>query len=146
MNREPGTSTIGNLLTDLREESTTLLRQEVALAKAELGEKVSQATHSALALIAGGAVAYAGGIVLLLGVGRLVQMLLIGAGVDETIAQWLGYTIVGSIVTLVGWLMLSAAKKNLNAEHLMPRETLASLRDNKRWAQAKIHHAHEPAT
>lgn len=44
MNRDTGTSTIGALLTELRDEGTTLLRQEVALAKAELGETAARGT------------------------------------------------------------------------------------------------------
>jgi hypothetical protein len=146
MNRDTGPSTIGSLLAELREESTTLLRQEVALAKAELGEKATAATHSAIALMTGGAVAYAGAIILLFGVGHLVQLTLVSLGVDPRIAQWLGFTLVGSVVALIGWRMLAAAKKALRPENIMPRETMASLRENKRWAQTKIHHAHEPVT
>jgi hypothetical protein len=150
MNREtaPSPSTIGTLLTELREESTTLLRQEVALAKAELGEKAAAMTHSGIALATGGAVAYAGLIILLFGIGHLVQLTLISTGVDARIAQWLGFTLVGGVVALVGWRMLAAAKKALKPENLMPRETMASLRENQRWAKNKIQHAHheQPAT
>jgi hypothetical protein len=140
------TSTIGSLLSELREESTTLLRQEVALAKAELGEKASQLGKNTAKIATGGAVAYAGAIVLLIGVGYLASHGLVALGLSESLSQWLGFVLVGVIVALIGWIMLAKAKKALNAENLTPRETVASLRENKRWAQTKIHSTHEPAT
>lgn len=146
MNRESTGSTIGELLGALRDESTTLLRQEVALARAELAEKAAEVGKNSLAVAKGGAIAYAGGIVLLIGVGHLAQLGLVAAGLSEGVAQWLGFVIVGAVVALAGWTMLARAKRALSATNLLPGETLASLHDNRRWAQDKIHHAHEPAT
>ena len=44
------------LLTELAQETTTLVRKEVELAKAEVSEKVSQATTGAVSLATGGSV------------------------------------------------------------------------------------------
>lgn len=145
MNRDTGSSMMGSLLADLRDEGTNLLRQEVALAKAELSEKATQAGMSALRLATGGAVAYAGGIVLLMGAGRLVEQGLVAAGLSPAVAQWLGFVLVGALVALVGWLMLAKARKSLKAESLVPRQTINSLKENRQWAENKIHAAHEPA-
>jgi hypothetical protein len=146
MNPAPG-STIGGLLAELRDEGSTLLRQEVALAKAELGEAAAQVGRNTVAIAKGGAIAYAGGIVLLIGIGALAGRGLAAAGLSADLAQWLGFVVVGALTALVGWGMLAKAKRALRPENLKPRETLASLRDNKRWAREKIHHAHhEPAT
>jgi hypothetical protein len=145
MNREIGSSTIGSLLSELRAESSTLLRQEVALAKAELGEKAAQMGKSAIKVGTAVAVAYAGAIVLLIGLGHFVQRALIAGGLSFEVAQGLGLVLVGAVVALVGWMMLASAKKTLRASNLSPEQTLASLRDNRRWAENKIHAAHEPA-
>jgi len=145
MNQDTGTSTIGSLLSELREESSTLLRQEVALAKAELNEKTALVGKSALEIAAGGAMAYAGLIVLLIGAGYLAKQGLVAAGVSEEIAQWLGFVVVGAIVAIPGWTMLAKAKKSLKARNLLPQETAASLRDDRRWAENKIHATHEPS-
>jgi hypothetical protein len=139
-------SPIGALLTALRDEGTTLLRQEVALAKAELSEKASEIGRSTANIAVGGAVAYAGALVLLIGIGALAGRGLARLGLSTDVAQWLGFVVVGAIVALVGWSMLNKAKRALRAQNLVPRETMASLQDNQRWARRKIHHAHEPAT
>lgn len=145
MNRDISPSTIGTLLSELRDEGTTLLRQETALAKAELGEKVSLVGKSVAAMAIGGVVVGAGLIILLIGVAYLARHGLVAAGISEDIAQWLSFLLVGAVVALGGWGHLVKAKKNLNSKALKPTETVASLRDNKQWAQSKIPHAHEPA-
>ena len=146
MNRDIPPSTIGSLLSELRDEGTTLFRQEVALAKAELGEKISQASKSTGALATAGAVVYAGIVIGLVGVGHLAHQGLVAAGVAEETARWLGFLLVGAIVSLVGWILLAKARKNLTAAALKPTATAASLRETKQWAQNKIHSAHhEPA-
>lgn len=135
--------TIANLLHDLREETSTLLRQEVALAKAELGQKASQIGTHATKVAIGGFVAYAGAIVLLLGLGALLAVGLRNAGVEAEMAAWLGPTLVGLVVALIGYFMLAHARKAMAADSLVPENTLESLRQNKAWAQQKLRHPHE---
>lgn len=140
MNSDTSPSTsIPGLLRDLRDESTTLLRQEVALAKSEMRENVSRLGNHAVQIAIGGFVAYAGIIVLLIGIGHLLGALLIRSGMDPEVAQWLAPSIVGLIVAIIGWVMLSRAKGALAHDDLAPKQTIASLRDNKQWAQDKIH-------
>lgn len=134
---------LAGLLQDLRDETTTLLRQEVALAKAELSEKTSKVTSNAVQLAIGGFVAYAGLIVLLFGFGDLVASLFVNMGMDADLAAWLAPSLVGLIVALIGYLMLAKAKKALTADKLVPEQTLESLRQNKAWAQTKLRHSHE---
>lgn len=136
----PNPNSIPNLLRDLREDTTTLLRQEVALAKSEMKENVSRMGSHAAHLAVGGFVAYAGIIVLLIGIGHLLGALLIRAGIDEQVAQWLAPSIVGLIVAIIGWAMLAKAKHAMAHEDLAPKQTIDSLRENKQWAQSKMHH------
>jgi hypothetical protein len=145
MNRDAGSGTIGSLLSELREESATWLRQEVALAKAELGEKAEQVGKSALHVGHGAAVAYAGLVVLLIGAGHLVQQGLVAFGLSLETAQWLGFVIVGAVVAMMGWVILAKARKTLRSLNLTPRKTTASVRNDRRWAENKIHAAHEIA-
>jgi len=140
MNPEPSNSnSIPNLLRDLRDETSTLFRQEVALAKTEMKENVSRMTGHAVKVAIGGFVAYAGVIVLLIGIGHLLGAWLVRAGLDEQVAQWLAPSIVGMLVAIIGWIMLSSAKKAIAHDDLAPRQTIDSMRDNKQWAQSKLH-------
>jgi len=142
MNSEPtNPNSIPSLLRDLRDETTTLLRQEVALAKTEMKENVSRATSHAVHIAIGGFVAYAGVIVLLIGIGHLLGALLIRAGLDEQVAQWLAPAIVGLVVAIIGYMMLSKAKNAMASEGIAPRQTIDSIRENKQWAQSKLHHS-----
>jgi hypothetical protein len=134
-------NSIPSLLRELRDETTTLLRQEVALAKTELKENVSRTTSHAVHIAVGGFVAYAGIIVLLIGIGHLLGAVLVKAGMDAQVAQWLAPTLVGLIVAIIGWVMLSKAKSAIAHEDIAPRQTIESLRDNKDWAQSKLHHS-----
>ena len=56
---------IGQLLKELRDETTTLLRQEVDLAKTEMGEKASRVGKNLGSLAVGGGVAFLGALALL---------------------------------------------------------------------------------
>src|SRR6187549_1698949 len=100
-------NSVSGLLRELRDETTTLMRQEVALAKTEMKENVSRMGSHAAQIAVGGFVAYAGIIVLLIGIGHLLGALLIRMGLDAQVAQWLAPSIVGLIVAIIGWMMLS---------------------------------------
>ena len=140
MNHETTTSTLASLLSELREESTTLLRQEIALAKAEINEKAAQVGKHTLELATGGALAYAGLIVLLIGVALLASRALVAMGMGPQMAVWLGPVLVGLIVAIIGASMAMKAKKAMSAEKLIPHETVESLKEDKRWIQRKLSH------
>lgn len=133
----PSTS-IPALLRDLRSESATLLQQQVALAKAEISEKIIEQASNAVQVGIGAFVAYAGGIILLLGLADLVGMFLIRSGVDADMATWISRAAIGVIVALVGWILVVKAKKAISAEGITPEKTVQTLQENKDWAQDKL--------
>jgi hypothetical protein len=117
-----GRSLLG-LFSDLWRETTTLVHEEAQLAKAEMSEKVRQVTTGAGEIAAGGAILFAGFIVLLFAaVGALDMMM------ETPHAVWLAPLIVGLVVMIIGYIALSRGRKNLQAESLAPERTLASLR------------------
>lgn len=118
---------LADLLSELTSESATLVKQEVRLAKAEAREEVREAGKAVGSAVAGGAVAYAGLIPLLIGLGWGLGLLF-----DDDLA-WLGITLVGLAVALVGALML---KKGLDALKALspPLDTTAqTLKEDKQW-------------
>ena len=142
-NQPPNTSTIGSLLQELRDDTTTLLRQEVALAKAEMTQKAKGLTTHVVQIAIGGFIAYAGLIVLLFGFADLLAVGLNRMGASPDLAAWLGPALVGLIVALIGYFMFSHARKAMAAETMVPERTIDSLRQNKEWAQTKIHNSNE---
>jgi hypothetical protein len=138
----PPANSIPSLLRELRDESLTLFRQEVTLAKTELKDNASRAGGHAAKIAIGGFVAYAGVIVLLIGLGQLIGSMLTQAGMDPDLAQWLAPALLGLVVALIGWAMVSKAKRSLTEDTLAPRQTIDSLKENKQWAENKLQHSH----
>jgi len=114
-------STTG-LLSRLVDEVATLLRKELALAKAELSESINQAKLGALSLAAGGAVLFAA-LLVLLDAARLA--------LSHVVSDWLAALIVGVITAILGFIALQAGKKKFEATQLKPGRTQDALRRDK---------------
>ena len=117
---------LGELFAELAQETSTLVRQEVNLAKTEMSQKASRAGKHVGALAAGGAVAYAGLLAILAG---LIVLL------DEVMPLWLSAFLVGVVVALVGYLLVRRGLDALKREDLAPRETIETLKEDKEWAK-----------
>ncbi|MEW5729947.1 MAG: phage holin family protein [Pseudomonadota bacterium] len=120
---------LGSLFTELTRETTTLFRQEIRLAKAEMAEKARQAG-------AGAAAAVAGGLLLFVAFQALVATAIIALA--YVVEWWLAALIVALAVGLVGAVVLSKGLSNLRGENLRPRATIDSLRGNARWAREQL--------
>lgn len=142
MNTEAHPShSIPALLRDLKSESATLLQQQVALAKAEISEKIIEQASNAVQIGIGAFVGYAGGIILLLGLADLVGMIMVRSGVDADMATWVSRAAIGVIVALVGFILVMRAKKAIAAEGITPEKTVQTLQDNKDFVQDKLQHS-----
>ncbi len=116
----------GTLLTELSRETALLFRQEIALAKAELVEKVAQAGSGAVELVVGG-------IILLLSLEALLAAAIIGLA--QSIGYWQSALVLGIAVLLLGTAVLMRGLAVLRAESLAPKKTIASLRETTAWAR-----------
>jgi uncharacterized membrane protein YqjE len=114
---------LAGLLGDLSRETTTLIRDEVRIAKVEMEQKLDQAVGGALSIMMGGLVAFAGLLVLLWAATALVAELI----EPWTLQPWVAPLIVGLIVAIVGLIMLSSGKRRLSADGLKPKRTIRSL-------------------
>ena len=121
-NESRSSRTIIDLLRSLTFEMRDLVRDEVQLAKTEIGNKVSQAGSGAMSVAAGGLIAFAGFLVLL---DAAVVAL---ANFFEADMLWLSPLIVGLVVLAIGYGMLKRAQKRLDPHNLAPRRTSASMR------------------
>jgi xanthine/uracil permease len=127
------------LLRQLRDETTTLLRQEVALAKTEMSEKAATYGRNTAYLAVGGAVAYAGALLLLAALSILVSWLFATyVELDTWIAAMLGPAIVGAIVAAIGYALIQKAIATIRSESPMPEKTIETLKEDKQWVQSKV--------
>ena len=120
---------IAALLSDLANETGTLVRQEIALFKAEIGEKLGRLGTGAGALAAGGLIAFSGWLAL------IAAAIL---GLSRVLAPWLAALIIGVVVIAIGAGLLLFGKSRLNGDALVPRRTLNSLREDEEWIREEI--------
>jgi hypothetical protein len=113
---------ITDLLRRLMDELSTLFRQELALASAEISGAMSRLSRGLISVATGGAVLYAGFLTLL--AAAVLALALV-------VEPWLAALIVGGAVTLIGLVMVMKGKKALEPSDLKPRRTVESLRQDK---------------
>ena len=123
---QKGDKSISALISNLTEEISTLFRQEVGLVKTEMSEKAGQAQSGLMSMIIGGAVAYAG---------LLILLFAAVLGLALYMDAWLAALIVAGVVLIIGISMVGKGKSDLKARNLMPRKTMDSLRSDKRLTQ-----------
>jgi hypothetical protein len=120
---------LGELFSDLIDETTTLVRNEVALAKVEITQKATKVGRNVGSLVVGGAIAYAA----LLALGAATIMFL-----SRAMPAWVAALIVGLIVAGVAWLLISKAITELKRTELTPQETVDSLKEDAQWIKDQI--------
>lgn len=126
--------TLGTLFTELTQETSALVRKEVELAKAEMSEKIDQAQSGLVSLAIGGAVLYAGFLVLLFAIAGAL-----GKVFDQPWATpWLAPLIVAVVVLVIGFILLQRGRSNVKATHFIPRRTVDSLRRDRQFARAQV--------
>jgi Putative Actinobacterial Holin-X, holin superfamily III len=120
---------VAALLSDLAGETSTLVRQEIALFKAELSEKLTRMGVGAAALAAGGVIAFSGWLAL------LAAAIL---GLSHVLAPWLSALIIAVFVLAIGVGLALFGKSRINADALVPRRTLNSLREDEAWIRDQV--------
>jgi len=118
-----------DLLSDLTTQMTTLVRQEVELARTEMTSKASRAGRGAAMIGAGGAVAYAGFLVL----AAAVVALLVELGLD----LWLAALIVGIVLAAIGGFLAFQGQNTIKRTSLAPERTIQTLQDDAEWVRGQ---------
>lgn len=119
---------IGELFGQLSQDMTLLVRQEIQLARTEMSDKLSRFTNNLVSVLAGGFVAYVGGL-------ALVAALILGIRDLANISLAFSALIVGAILAIVGYVMLQRGLKELKQVELAPRRTVETLKDDVQWAK-----------
>jgi uncharacterized membrane protein YqjE len=120
---------IGDLLKQLSEETTTLVRQELELAKAEMAQKGKQAGMGAGMF--GGA-----GVAALLGLAALTAAAIVAF--DAAMRLWLAAVIVGLLwLAVAGVLALQGRRKVQAATPPVPQQTQESVKEDVEWAKTR---------
>ena len=134
----PRDRSVADLFKELRDESSALLRQEVALAKTEMAEKASAYGKNAASIATGGTVAYVGALFILIAATVGLAMILDRFTAIDEHAWWLAPLIVGGIVAIIGYAMIQKGVSTLKRQSPVPQKTIQSLQEDKQWLKDKV--------
>ena len=118
---------IGELLKQLANETTTLVRQELDLAKAEMREKAGKAGP-------GVGMWGAAGVTALLALGSLTAFLILA--LDGAMPNWLAALIVGLVYAAVAGVLWVRGKQRVEeAGSPVPEKTIETVKEDVQWAK-----------
>jgi MFS family permease len=124
---------IGELFTELSEQTSTLIRQELELARAELKEKGREAGKGAGFL--GGA-----GVVGLLAAGALTACLILL--LDKAVAAWVAALIVAVVYGAIAGVLALRGKERVQASTPpAPEQTIETVKEDVEWAKTRARSA-----
>ncbi len=125
----PESRSVGELLRDLANDITSLIRSELALARTEAQEKLHQAIASVVMLLAGSLMAFAALIILLMAVVAVL---------DNFMPEWLAAILVSVVVVGIGYFLVRKGLNDLSAQRLAPARTTANIKRDVSLVQEKV--------
>jgi Putative Actinobacterial Holin-X, holin superfamily III len=124
---------ISELVKDLASETSTLVRQEIDLAKAEMTDRGKRAGKGVGMLAAGAVVA-------LLAFGALTAGLI--AALDLAMPTWLAALIVTVVYGAIAAVLVQIGRKQVQeAAPPVPEETIESVKEDVQWAKTRTRSA-----
>jgi hypothetical protein len=120
---------LGDLFSELAAETSSLVRQEVALAQVELTQKASSVGKNVGFLAVGGAVGYAA---------LLAVIAAVIIGLSNFMPLWLSALIVGAVVGVISYFLVSSALNALKKTELKPEQTVETLKEDAKWLKRQI--------
>jgi len=117
---------IATLVSGIVGDAQTLVRQEITLAREEIREEIANAKDAGIKLSIAGAVLAVGGLLIVLTLAQALADLL-------NLPVWAGYGIVGVVLGIVGYVLLSSARTNMKQINPVPEKTVETLKENVEW-------------
>ncbi|PSJ16955.1 phage holin family protein [Nitrosomonas supralitoralis] len=124
--------TLSNLLRDLAQQTSNLVRQETELAIAEMSENRSEIQRDLVGLAMGAGL-------LLVGLIYILDAVVYGLAeiLPPDYSPWLAALIVGMVTSLIGYMLIVFNRSSLKSRSLAPR-VMNSLERDKNMVEDKI--------
>jgi uncharacterized membrane protein YqjE len=116
---------LGELFSDLSQQTGDLIRKEMRLARVELREKLSDVGKQAMMI----GVAMAFGLAAVVTIAAAITLLLIEVGV----VAWLAAAITAAVMALTAYLLAQSGMSALRRKSIAPVETIHSLKETTQW-------------
>ncbi|HYR08179.1 MAG TPA: YhjD/YihY/BrkB family envelope integrity protein [Longimicrobium sp.] len=124
---------LGELLRSLSRDAAFLVRQEIALARAELTRSIGTVARNSVLVVIGAVLAAPGALVLL-------AALVIGVGDLLGDRYALGALLVGVVMLGAGGALMFIGIRRAKRARVVPEATIATLRETGAWAAAEVAH------
>lgn len=119
-----GEQPLSDLFRDLMHETKILIQQEIQLLKLEMSQKATQAGKDVAFIAVGGALAYAGLLILLVAATLALALFIPG---------WASALIVGLAVAGIGYALIQKGISDLKNINPAPQKTIDSIKETKQW-------------
>ena len=116
---------LGELFSDLSQQTAELIRQEMRLAKAELSNKAADVGRHAMMIGAGAAF----GLAAVVALAAAIALLLIEVG----ILPWLAAVLTALIMGVAAFTLAQSGISALKKKSIAPVETMHSLKETTQW-------------
>jgi hypothetical protein len=130
---------LGDLFSELASETGTLVRQEVTLAQTELTHKAVKVGTNVGYLVVGGAVAYTALFAILaaviIGLAQIISMV---TEWQYMTSAWISAALVGIVVGIVAYVLITGALAKLKTTELTPKETVDTLKEDAQWLKNQV--------
>ena len=114
---------------ELANDTGLLIRQEIALAKVELTQKITSVGINVGFLLLGGAVAYAA---------LLALLAAIVIALANIVAWWAAALIVAVVVGIIAAVLVTRALASLKKTTITPKQTVETLKEDAQWAKQQV--------
>lgn len=120
---------IGDLFSQLANETSLLIRQEISLAQTEMTQKAVSVGKNVGFLAVGGAIGY---------IALMAIVAAIIVGLANFIPLWLSALLVGIVIAIVAAVLISSAIKSLKNADLAPQQTIETLKEDAQWLKKQV--------
>jgi hypothetical protein len=121
---------LGELFGELSQETSTLVRQEVQLAKAEIAQTTRKVGKNIAYLAVGATILYAGFLAFMFAV-----IIVLAEWLDSA---WLGALIVAIVVGAIGAYLVYEGYDKLKQVDLVPERTAETIEDDAEWLKQQV--------
>lgn len=129
MDQRPQDRSVGDLLRSIADDVVRLVRDEIALARSEAGDKLRQVMMALASILGGSLIAFAA---------LLVLLFAMVFGLANHMPLWLAALIVGGVVAVVGLVMVRQGASALSASSLAPERSARNLRKDIDMAREQV--------
>lgn len=119
-----GDRSLAELVSAMAEDVSTLMRQEVELAKEELRVEARKAGRAGVGFAGAGASGLYAGIALVMA---------IGFALGEIMPLWVGFLILAAVLGFVATVLAKKGREELQDLNPAPEQTIETMKENAQW-------------